>query len=66
MSEFWRQRVIDQLERGVSLEQIDRELGQHQKHQRGRARRALAAGMGRAATRKAALRPDSAAANRTM
>ena len=27
MSEFWRQRVIDQLERGVSLEQIDRELG---------------------------------------
>jgi GAF domain-containing protein len=28
MSEFWRQRVIDQLERGVSLEQIDRELGQ--------------------------------------
>ena len=28
MSEFWRQRVIDQLERGESLEQIDRELGQ--------------------------------------
>ena len=28
MSEFWRQRVIDQLERGVSLERIDRELGQ--------------------------------------
>ena len=28
MSEFWRQRVIDQLERGVSLEQIDRELWQ--------------------------------------
>ena len=26
MSEFWRQRVIDQIERGVSLEQIDREL----------------------------------------
>jgi GAF domain-containing protein len=28
MSEFWRQRVIDQLERGESLEQIDRDLGQ--------------------------------------
>ena len=28
MSEFWRQRVIEQLERGESLEQIDRELGQ--------------------------------------
>ena len=28
MSEFWRERVIDQLERGVSLERIDRELGQ--------------------------------------
>ena len=27
MSEFWRQRVIDQLERGVPLEQIDRDLG---------------------------------------
>ena len=27
MSEFWRRRVIDQLERGESLEQIDRELG---------------------------------------
>jgi GAF domain-containing protein len=26
MSEFWRQRVIDQLERGESLDQIDREL----------------------------------------
>ena len=28
MSEFWRRRVIDQLERGESLEQIDRELVQ--------------------------------------
>ena len=28
MSQFWRQRVIDQLERGLSLEQIDRELEQ--------------------------------------
>ena len=28
MSEFWRRRVIDQLERGDSLEQIDRELVQ--------------------------------------
>ena len=28
MSEFWRQRVIDQIERGASLEQIDRELRQ--------------------------------------
>jgi hypothetical protein len=28
MSEFWRHRVIDQLERGVSLEQIDYELEQ--------------------------------------
>ena len=28
MSEFWRQRVIDQLERGESLERIDRDLGQ--------------------------------------
>ena len=27
MSEFWRQRVIEQLERGESLDQIDRELG---------------------------------------
>ena len=27
MSEFWRERVIDQLERGASLEQVDRELG---------------------------------------
>jgi GAF domain-containing protein len=27
MSDFWRQRVIEQLERGVSLKQIDRELG---------------------------------------
>ena len=28
MSEFWRRRVIDQIERGESLEQIDRDLGQ--------------------------------------
>ena len=28
MSEFWRRRVIDQLERGESLEQIDRDLVQ--------------------------------------
>ena len=28
MSEFWRRRVIDQLERGESLDQIDRELVQ--------------------------------------
>jgi hypothetical protein len=28
MSEFWRRRVIDQRERGESLEQIDRELVQ--------------------------------------
>jgi GAF domain-containing protein len=26
MSDYWRQRVIDQVERGVSLEQIEREL----------------------------------------
>ena len=57
MSEFWRQRVIDQLELGLSLEQIDRGTRAHQKPQRGRSRRALAAGVGRAATRKAALRP---------
>jgi len=28
VSEFWRQRVIDLFERGESLEQIDRDLGQ--------------------------------------
>ena len=28
VSDFWRQRVIDQLERGESLDQIDRDLGQ--------------------------------------
>ena len=27
MNEFWRQRVIDLLERGESLEEIDRDLG---------------------------------------